>query len=105
MLCKKQCPVCKASIPKRDVFNTGNKRGCEIITCNYCNSKLEANWGKVGGWMALFILPAGPLFNIFNTSSTLGIVIAITVTALILLPLSLLVGVCKVPLIANDKNT
>ena len=99
MVCKKQCPVCDTSIPKREVLNTGYKRECQIITCKNCNSELEASWGKVGGWMALFILPAGPLLNIFNISTAWGIVVAITVSSLVLLPLAMLVGVCKVPLV------
>ena len=102
MACNKQCPVCGASISKREVLDTAYKLDHKGIICQKCNAKLEPKWRKVGGWMALFILPAGPFFSIIDTSTVLGVVTAITVCILVLLPLSMLVGICKVPLVNSE---
>ncbi len=102
MTCKKQCPVCGASISKREVLDTAYKLDHKGIICQKCNAKLEPKWRKVGGLMALFILPAGPFFYIFDTSTILGMVTAIIVCIIVLLPLSILIGFCKVPLVNNE---
>ena len=101
MACKKLCPECGALIPKRKVLDTAYKLNHKGIICQKCNTNIEPKWGKVGGWMALFILPAGPFFNIFDTSTVFGVVTAITVCILVLLPLAMVVGICKVPLVIN----
>ena len=102
MACKKQCPVCGTSISKREIFDTTYKLDHIGIICQKCNTKLDPKWGKVGGWMALFVLPAGPFFNIFDTTTVLGVVMAITVCILVFLPLAMMVGICKVPLESNE---
>ena len=96
MLCKKTCPVCDTSLNKYDVLRSGYKWEYQTITCEKCNSKLKPNWGGAIAWMFLCILPIGPLFNTFDTSTYLGITLLLITSAFILLPLSIAVGLCKV---------
>ena len=98
MPCNKKCPKCEETISKRDVFNTGYKRECQVITCHKCNSKLTANWGRIGGYLGLGILMVSPILSLFNSSTPLGIFIAVITVLFVLFPLIMVAGICLVPL-------
>ena len=96
MLFKKLCPVCDTPLNKYDIFRSGYKWEYQTITCKKCNSKLKPNWNSAIAWMFICILPAAPLFNAFETSNYLGIVLLLATSAFVLLPLSIMVGLYKV---------
>ena len=103
MLCEKKCSVCESQLIKTDIFRSLYKWDYQEITCHNCNDKLKPNWSRSVVWMFLCILPVGPLFNIFNTSTYLGNITILMTSVFLLLPLSILVGLCTVKIDAINE--
>ena len=103
MLCKKTCPVCEETLNKHNVLRSAYKWEYQTITCKNCSSKLKPNWGSAIAWMSLCILPIGPLFNIFDISNYIGIALLIITASFIVLPLSVMVGLCKIKIEVENE--
>ena len=104
MICKHKCPESGAPVAKRNVVRSGYRIDAQKFSCDACQADLRANWtrGTVLGMIVL--LPAGPLFNIFDISTVAGFLTYLATVFLLILPLAAVVGVCAVSIDRCDKR-
>ena len=97
-LCERRCPECGEQIGIKKILRTAYRYGENDFKCINCGNIIHIDWGKGIVYLMLPVL----LISIVSTGTielVFDVLIRIIIILFIGVPLSILIAVCKVPVI------